>query len=144
IDAVWLSPIFTSPMDDFGYDIADYCDIDPLFGSMQDFDELLAGAHDHGLKLLLDLVPNHTASAHPWFVESRSSRGSPKRDWYLWCDPAPNGDPPNNWLSEFGGSAWEFDEASGQYYYHAFLASQPDLNWRNPEVHRAMHDIMRF
>jgi alpha-glucosidase len=144
IDAIWLSPIFTSPMDDFGYDIADYCDIDPLFGSMRDFDELLGGAHERGLKVLLDLVPNHTSSAHPWFVESRSSRSSPKRDWYLWCDPAPNGGPPNNWLSEFGGSAWEFDEASGQYYYHAFLASQPDLNWRNPKVHSAMHNIMRF
>jgi alpha-glucosidase len=144
IDAVWLSPIFTSPMHDFGYDIADYCDIDPLFGSMEDFDELLVRAHELGLKVLLDFVPNHTSSTHPWFVESRSSRGNPKRDWYLWCDPDLNGGPPNNWLSEFGGSAWEFDKPSGQYYYHAFLASQPDLNWRNPEVRRAMHDIMRF
>jgi alpha-glucosidase len=144
IDAVWLSPIFTSPMEDFGYDVADYCGIDPLFGSMQDFDELVEAAHHHGLKLLLDFVPNHTSSQHPWFIESRSSRESSKRDWYIWHDPAPGGGPPNNWLSEFGGSAWAFDEGTGQYYYHAFLASQPDLNWRNAEVQCAMHDVMRF
>jgi alpha-glucosidase len=144
IDAIWLSPIFTSPMEDFGYDVADYCGIDPSFGSMQDFDELLATCHRHGLKLLLDLVPNHTSSQHPWFIESRSSRRSSKRDWYIWRDPAPGGGPPNNWLSEFGGSAWTFDEATGQYYYHAFLASQPDLNWRHVEVRSAMHDVMRF
>ena len=144
IDAVWLSPVFTSPMEDFGYDIADYCGIDPLFGSMQDFDDLLDTAHSYGIKLLLDLVPNHTSSQHPWFAESRSSRQSPKRDWYIWRNPGRTGGPPNNWLSEFGGSAWAYDEASGQYYYHAFLDSQPDLNWRNPEVRSALHDVMRF
>jgi alpha-glucosidase len=144
IDAIWISPIFVSPMADFGYDIADYTGIDPLFGTLEDFDALLAAAHASGLKVILDLVPNHTSDQHPWFIESRSSRQSKKRDWYLWRDPAPNGGPPNNWLSEFGGSAWEYDAASGQYYYHAFLAAQPDLNWRNPEVRAAMFDVMRF
>jgi alpha-glucosidase len=144
VDAIWLSPIFPSPMADFGYDVADYCGIDPLFGSRADFDRLLAAAHERGLKLLLDLVPNHSSDQHPWFLESRSSRDSPKRDWYLWRDAAPGGGPPNNWISDFGGSAWEWDEASGQYYLHAFLKEQPDLNWRNPEVRRAMLDVMRF
>jgi alpha-glucosidase len=144
IDAVWLSPIFPSPMADFGYDISDYIGIDPLFGTMEDFDELVATAHDAGLKLILDLVPNHTSDQHPWFIEAKSSRENPKRDWYIWRDPAPDGGPPNNWLAEFGGSAWQYDEASGQYYYHAFLAQQPDLNWRNPEVREAIHDVMRF
>src|SRR3954471_1828483 len=144
IDAIWISPIFVSPMADFGYDIADYTGIDPLFGTLEDFDALLAAAHASGLKVILDLVPNHTSDQHPWFIESRSSRQSKKRDWYLWRDPAPNGGPPNNWLSEFGGSAWEYDAASGQYYYHAFLAAQPDLNWRNPEVRAAMFHVMRF
>jgi len=142
--AIWLSPIFTSPMEDFGYDITDYRGIDPLFGTMAEFDELVARAHQLDLRVLLDLVPNHTSSLHPWFVESCASRSNPKRDWYIWRDPAPGGGVPNNWLSEFGGSAWAFDEASGQYYYHAFLPSQPDLNWRNPAVRRAMHDVMRF
>ncbi len=144
VDVLWLSPIFTSPMQDFGYDIADYCAIDPLFGTMQDFDQFLASAHEHGLKVLLDLVPNHTSDRHPWFVDSRSSRRSHKRDWYIWRDPGPGGAPPNNWLSEFGGSAWTYDKGSGQYYYHAFLASQPDLNWRNASVRDAIHDVMRF
>jgi alpha-glucosidase len=144
VDAIWLSPIFPSPMADFGYDVSDYTGIDPLFGTMADFDALLAAAHQHGLKLLLDLVPNHTSDQHPWFVESRSSRDNPKRDWYLWRDPAPDGGPPNNWLSEFGGSAWHYDEASGQYYYHAFLAQQPDLNWRHPQVRAAIYEVMRF
>lgn len=144
VDAIWLSPIFTSPMEDFGYDIADYCDIDPLFGTMADFDELLYRAHRIDLKLLLDLVPNHTSSRHPWFIESRSSRSNSKRDWYIWRDPGPDGKAPNNWLSEFGGSAWALDEATRQYYYHAFLPSQPDLNWRNRDVRRAIHDVMRF
>jgi len=134
VDAIWLSPIFRSPMKDFGYDVSNYVDVDPLFGSMGDFDTLLEAAHKQGLRLLLDFVPNHTSDQHPWFVESRSSRRNPKRDWYLWRDPAPDGGPPNNWLSEFGGSAWQFDNATGQYYYHAFLSSQPDLNWRTPEV----------
>jgi alpha-glucosidase len=144
VDAVWLSPIFASPMADFGYDICDYTAIDPLFGTMEDFDALLAEAHGHGLKLLLDLVPNHTSDEHPWFKESRSSRDNPKRNWYLWRDLGPDGGPPNNWLSEFGGTAWEFDAHTGQYYYHAFLNRQPDLNWRNPEVRHAMHEVMRF
>ncbi|MCA1377849.1 MULTISPECIES: alpha-amylase family glycosyl hydrolase [unclassified Bradyrhizobium] len=144
VDAIWLSPIFPSPMADFGYDISDYVGIEPLFGTMADFDALLAAAHDNGLKLILDLVPNHTSDLHPWFTESRSSRDNPKRDWYIWRDPAPGGGVPNNWLSEFGGSAWAFDEATGQYYYHAFLAQQPDLNWRNPDVRKAIYDVMRF
>ncbi|MBR0756466.1 DUF3459 domain-containing protein [Bradyrhizobium jicamae] len=144
IDAIWLSPIFASPMADFGYDISDYTGIDPLFGTMEDFDALIASAHDSGLKLILDLVPNHTSDQHPWFIESRSSRENPKRDWYIWRDGGADGGPPNNWLSEFGGSAWAYDEASGQYYYHAFLDKQPDLNWRNPEVRQAIYDVMRF
>jgi alpha-glucosidase len=144
VDAVWISPIFPSPMKDFGYDICDYTGIDPLFGTMADFDSLLAACRRGGLKLILDFVPNHTSDRHPWFVESSSSRASPKRDWYLWRDPAPDGGPPNNWLSEFGGSAWTCHPSSGQYYYHAFLPEQPDLNWRNPEAVHAMHELMRF
>lgn len=144
VDALWLSPIFPSPMADFGYDVADYVGIDPIFGSMADFDALVLTAHARGLKVILDLVPNHSSDQHPWFVESRSSRHNPKRDWYLWRDPAPDGGPPNNWLSEFGGSAWELDAATGQYYYHAFLKQQPDLNWRNPEVRAAIYEAMRF
>jgi alpha-glucosidase len=144
VDALWISPIFPSPMADFGYDVADYVGIDPLFGTLADFDELLAAAHDRGLKVLLDLVPNHTSDRHPWFLESRSTRRNSKRNWYLWRDGAANGDPPNNWRSEFGGSAWEFDPGSGQYYYHAFLKQQPDLNWRNREVRNAIYDAMRF
>jgi alpha-glucosidase len=144
IDAVWLSPIFRSPMADFGYDVADYTGVDALFGTMEDFEALLSAAHASGLKVILDLVPNHTSDQHPWFVESRSSRENPKRDWYIWREPAADGGPPNNWLSEFGGSAWAYDAATRQYYYHAFLAQQPDLNWRNPAVRRAIHDVMRF
>ncbi|RYE04234.1 MAG: DUF3459 domain-containing protein [Sphingomonadales bacterium] len=144
VDAIWISPIFPSPMADFGYDVADYTGIDPRFGTLEDFDSLLKAAHDRGLKLLLDLVPNHTSSEHPWFRESRSSRDNPKRDWYLWRDPGPDGGPPNNWISDFGGSAWEYDQVSGQYYYHAFLKEQPDLNWRNPDVRAAMMDVLHF
>lgn len=144
IDAIWISPIFRSPMADFGYDVEDYCAIDPIFGSMEDFDHLLEACHDRGMKVLLDLVPNHTSDQHPWFLESRSSRDNPKRDWYIWIDPDEDGGLPNNWLSVFGGPAWEFDEATGQYYYHAFLKEQPDLNWRNPDVRAAMFDVMRF
>ncbi len=143
IDAIWLSPIFPSPMADFGYDVRNYTDIDPLFGTMQEFGELIAAVHACGLKLILDLVPNHTSDQHPWFVESRRSRQSRKRDWYIWRDGKSDG-PPNNWLSEFGGSAWQYDAATGQFYYHAFLAQQPDLNWRNPEVRNAVYDVMRF
>jgi alpha-glucosidase len=144
VDALWLSPIYPSPMADFGYDVADYCDIDPRFGTLADFDRLISAAHARGLRLLLDFVPNHTSNQHPWFLESRSSRDNPKRDWYVWRDPAPAGGPPNNWISDFGGSSWEWDEATGQYYLHAFLKEQPDLNWRNPEVRQAMMDVMRF
>lgn len=144
VEALWISPIFPSPMRDFGYDVADYCDIDPRFGTLADFDALLAAAHDKGLKLLLDFVPNHSSTDHPWFRESRSSRDDPKRDWYIWRDPAPGGGPPNNWISDFGGSAWEYDAATGQYYYHAFLKEQADLNWRNPDLRAAMMDVLRF
>jgi alpha-glucosidase len=144
IDAIWLSPVFPSPMADFGYDISDYTGIDPLFGTMEDFDALVMAAHEAGLKIILDLVPNHTSDQHPWFIEARESRDNPKRDWYLWRDPKPDGSAPNNWLSEFGGSAWTLDETTGQYYYHAFLAQQPDLSWRNPEVREAIYDVMRF
>jgi alpha-glucosidase len=144
VDAVWLSPIFPSPMADFGYDISDYTAIDPLFGTMEDFDALVSAAHAGGLKVILDLVPNHTSDRHPWFIESRSSRDNAKRDWYIWRDPGPDGGPPNNWLSEFGGSAWQYDASTGQYYYHAFLAQQPDLNWRNPAVREAIYEVMRF
>ena len=144
VDAVWLSPIYPSPMADFGYDISDYTGIDPLFGNLADFDALVAKAHGLGLKLILDFVPNHTSDRHPWFIESASSRTSAKRDWYLWRDPAPDGGPPNNWLSNFGGPGWTLNEATGQYYYHSFLPQQPDLNWRNPAVVAAMHDALRF
>jgi glycosidase len=144
IDAIWISPICTSPMADFGYDVADYCDIDPRFGTLADFDRLVAAAHARGIKVILDFVPNHSSNQHPWFVESRSSRDSEKRDWYVWRDAAPGGGPPNNWISDFGGSAWEWDEATGQYYLHAFLKEQPDLNWRNPAVQQAMYDVLRF
>ncbi len=133
VDAIWLSPIFPSPMADFGYDVADYTDVDPLFGTLADLDDLIAALHGRGMKLLLDLVPNHTSDRHPWFVESRSSRSSPRRDWYVWRDPQPDGSPPNDVRSEFGGSAWEWDPKTGQYYFHAFLKEQPDLDWSNPE-----------
>jgi oligo-1,6-glucosidase/alpha-glucosidase len=144
IDAIWLSPIFPSPMADFGYDVADYIGIEPMFGDLAAFDGFIRAAHDRGLKLILDFVPNHSSDQHPWFIESRSSRDNPKRDWYIWHDPAPGGGPPNNWTSDFGGSSWEWDEATGQYYLHAFLKQQPDLNWRNPEVRTAMTDVLRF
>ncbi|WP_207476622.1 alpha-amylase family glycosyl hydrolase [Arenibaculum pallidiluteum] len=144
VDAIWLSPIYPSPMKDFGYDVSDYVGIHPLFGTMDDFDRLLHEAHRRGLKVILDFVPNHSSDQHPWFLESRSSRDNPKRDWYIWHDPGPEGGPPNNWLSTFGGSGWEYDAATGQYYYHAFLKEQPDLNWRNPELRGAMYDVLRF
>ncbi|EGF92999.1 oligo-1,6-glucosidase [Asticcacaulis biprosthecium C19] len=144
VDAIWLSPIFPSPMADFGYDVADYCDVAEMFGDLAQFDALLAETHDRGLKLLLDFVPNHSSDQHPWFIESRSSRDSPRRDWYIWRDPAPDGGPPNNWTSDMGGSAWELDPATGQYYLHAFLKEQADLNWRNPDVRQAMTDVLHF
>lgn len=144
VNAVWLSPIFPSPMVDFGYDISDYTGIDSLFGTLENFDALVAAAHDLGLKVILDLVPNHTSDQHPWFIESRGSKSNPKRDWYIWRDRHADGEPPSNWISEFGGSSWEFDADTGQYYYHAFLKAQPDLNWRNPEVRQAIYEVMRF
>jgi alpha-glucosidase len=144
VRAVWLSPVYPSPMADFGYDISDFKGIWPPFGSMADFDALLKRVHAAGMKLILDLVPNHSSDEHPWFLESRSSRDNPKRDWYIWKDARPDGGLPNNWLSVFGGSAWEWDPETEQYYYHAFLVKQPDLNWRNPEVERAILDVMRF
>ena len=140
IDAVWLTPFFASPMRDFGYDITDHRAVDPSFGTMDDFDALVAAAHGLGIKVVLDFVPNHTSDLHPWFEESRASRESPKRDWYLWRD----GNPPNNWVAVFGGPAWEWDEATGQSYYHAYLPEQPDLDWRNPEVRSAMLEVIRF
>jgi alpha-glucosidase len=144
VDAVWISPFYRSPMKDFGYDVSDYTDVDPLFGDLAAFDRLLADAHARGLRVIVDYVPNHTSDLHAWFTESRSSRTSPKRDWYVWRDPKPDGSPPNNWISVFGGSAWAWDEATGQFYLHSFLAEQPDLDWRNPEVKAAMFDVLRF
>jgi alpha-glucosidase len=145
IDAVWISPFFPSPMADFGYDISDYVGIDPMFGTLADFDRLVAALHARNIRVILDFVPNHTSDQHPWFQESRRSRDSPKRDWYIWRDPKPDGGPPNNWISmATGRNAWEFDPATGQYYLHSFLVSQPDLDWRNPAVRQAMHDALRF
>jgi alpha-glucosidase len=144
VDAVWLTPVYPSPMLDFGYDISDFCAIDPLYGTLEDFDRMLEMLHARDMRLILDLVPNHTSDRHAWFRESRASRKNPKRDWYLWADPGPDGGPPNNWLSRFGGSAWQWDEQTEQYYYHSFLCEQPDLNWRNAEVRNAMADVMRF
>ncbi|SDD31754.1 alpha-amylase family glycosyl hydrolase [Belnapia rosea] len=144
VDAIWISPVMPSPMADFGYDVADYTGIDPVFGTLGDFDRLVAAAHERGLYVILDYVPNHSSDRHPWFLESRASRSNPKRDWYIWCDPAPDGGPPNNWLSEFGGPAWTLDAVTGQYWYHAYLPEQPDLNWRNPQVRDAMLAVLRF
>ena len=144
VDAVWISPIFPSPMADFGYDVSNYTDIEPMFGTLADFDALVAAAHARGLKIVLDFVPNHTSDQHPWFIESRSSRGNPKRNWYIWRDGKHDGSAPSNWVSEFGGSAWTFDQPTQQYYYHAFLKEQPDLNWRNREVRGAMLAAMKF
>ncbi|MFQ5947761.1 MAG: alpha-amylase family glycosyl hydrolase [Acidimicrobiia bacterium] len=144
IDAIWLCPIYRSPMADFGYDIVDHLDVDPVFGSRQDFDRLLKEAHRRGMRVILDYVPNHTSDQHPWFLESRSSRESSKRDWYIWADPSPGGGPPNNWWNHFdGGPAWTFDGVTAQYYLHLFLPQQPDLNWRNAEVEAAMLEVLR-
>jgi oligo-1,6-glucosidase len=150
VDVIWLSPVYRSPMDDNGYDISDYQDIDPLFGTLADFDELLAAVHDRGMKLVMDLVVNHTSDEHPWFAESRASRDSPKRDWYWWRDPRPGTTPgtpgaePTNWESHFSGSAWQWDAVTGQYYLHLFSRKQPDLNWENPAVRQAIHAMMRW
>jgi len=143
-DAIWISPFYPSPMRDFGYDISDHCGVDPRFGTLADFDQLVAEAHRLGLRVLIDLVLSHTASEHPWFVESRASRSNPKADWYVWADAKPDGGPPNNWLSLFGGSAWQWDTRRGQYYLHNFLASQPDLNFHQPQVQQAALDVARF
>jgi alpha-glucosidase len=144
VNAIWISPFYPSPMKDFGYDVADYCNVDPIFGDLATFDNLLAQAHERGIKIIIDWVPNHTSDEHPWFIESRGSQDNPKRDWYIWRDPQPDGSPPNNWGSFFGGPAWTFDERTGQYYMHQFVSEQPELNWRNPEVETAMFNTLRF
>lgn len=144
VDIVWISPFFTSPMKDFGYDVSDYCDVDPLFGSLADFDTLVERAHQLGLKIMIDQVLSHTAESHPWFAESRQSHHNPKADWYVWADPQADGTPPNNWLSVFGGSAWQWDSRRRQFYLHNFLVSQPDMNFHNPLVQQAHLDNMRF
>ena len=131
-------------MADFGYDVSDYEDVHPDFGDLATMDRLIEEAHKRGIRVILDFVPNHTSSQHPWFLESRSSSDSPKRDWYVWRDAKPEGSPPNNWIGAFGGPAWEWDQKTHQYYLHSFLVEQPDLNWRNPEVDARMHDVLRF
>lgn len=143
VDAIWITPFYPSPQVDFGYDISNYEGVDPQFGALADFDRLLSEAHKRNIRVICDLVANHTSDQHPWFIESRSSRHNPKRDWYIWHDPV-NGGPPNNWVSVFGGPAWTLDAKTGQYYYHYFYAQQPDLNWRNPEVEKAMLDVVAF
>src|SRR5687767_3639596 len=144
VDAIWISPFYPSPMADFGYDVSDYTGVDPLFGPLADFDALLAAAHDRGIRVLIDYVPNHTSDQHPWFVESRASRDNPKRDWYVWRDGDPV-KPPNNWVAAFSDDpAWTYDDATDQWYLHLFLPQQPDLNWSNPSVQAAMHDTLRF
>ncbi len=144
VDTIWVSPFFTSPMKDFGYDVSDYCDVDPMFGSLADFDMLVTTAHNLGLKVLIDLVLSHSSDQHPWFKESRSSRDNPRANWYVWADPKPDGTPPNNWLSIFGGSAWAWDTTRCQYYLHNFLSSQPDLNFHEPAVQEELLNICRF
>jgi alpha-glucosidase len=144
VDAIWFSPTFPSPMKDFGYDVSDYQDVDPDFGTLETMDRLIAECHRRNIRVLLDWVPNHSSDQHPWFLESRSSKHSPKRDWYYWRPAKPDGSLPNNWRSVFGGRAWTLAEETGEYYLHSFLKEQPDLNWRNPEVEAAMHDVLRF
>ena len=157
VDAIWISPFYPSPMADFGYDVADYTNVDALFGTLADFDDLLATAHRKGLRVILDFVPNHSSDLHPWFRESRASRESPKRDWYLWHDPVPypglrpgedtrprSEQYPNNWMSHLGGPGWTWDAETEQFYFHSFLKEQPDLNWRNPQVRAAIYAAMRF
>jgi alpha-glucosidase len=144
VDAIWVGPCYRSPLLDQGFDITDFTDIEPTFGDLATFDRLIEEAHRRGLKIIVDYIPNHTSDQHPWFRASRSSREDPRRDWYVWADPAPDGGPPNNWTAEIGGSTWEWDAATGQYYLHTHLRQQPDLNWRNPEVRAAMLDVLRF
>lgn len=144
IDIIWLSPFYPSPMADFGYDISDYTNIAPVFGDLETFDNLVRSAHQRGIKIIIDFVPNHCSDQHAWFLEARSSIDNPKRDWFIWQDAKPDGSLPNNWLSVFGGPAWEWDPKTNQYYLHSFLKEQPDLNWRNPEVKQTMFDVLRF
>ncbi len=146
VDAIWLSPFYRSPMEDFGYDISDHCDVDPLFGTLEDFDRLVSDCHDRGIRVIVDWVPNHTSDRHAWFQAARSSRDDPHRDWYEWRDPTPDGAPPNNWVAAFseGQPAWTFDEATDQWYLHLFLPSQPDVRWDDPALEEAMHDVLRF
>jgi alpha-glucosidase len=144
VGAFWLTPFYPSPMVDLGYDICDFTGVDPMYGTLRDFDDLVRQTHRFGLRIILDLVANHTSDQHPWFLDARPHRNSEKRDWYIWRDPVAQGDPPNNWISVFGGSAWTFDKFSGQYYLHSFSPQQPDLNWRNDGVREAMSDVMRF
>ncbi len=144
IDAIWLTPINPSPLRDFGYDVSDYCAVNPVYGTLADLETLIGAAHRRGIRVILDLVPNHTSDEHAWFRASRAGRSAPQRDWYVWRDPAPDGSPPNNWVSNFGGPAWTLDPHTGQYYLHSFLAAQPDLNYRNPAVETAMTDVIRF
>ncbi|WP_238363808.1 alpha-amylase family glycosyl hydrolase [Mesobacterium pallidum] len=144
VDGIWISPFFTSPMKDFGYDVSDYCDVDPMFGTLADFDLLVDTAHKLGLKVMIDLVLSHTSDQHPWFAESRASRDNDKANWYVWSEPKPDGTPPNNWLSIFGGSGWQWDARREQYYLHNFLTSQPDLNFHEPQVQEALLDVARF
>ncbi|HEY0137898.1 MAG TPA: alpha-amylase family glycosyl hydrolase, partial [Nannocystis sp.] len=143
VDAVWISPFYASPMADFGYDVTDHGAVDPVFGTLADFEAVIREAHARDIRVILDYIPNHTSALHPWFLEARASRRAPRRDWYVWRDPAPDGGPPNNWRSAFGGSAWSLDETTGQYYLHTFLKEQPDLNWRNPAVEREMLGVLR-
>jgi len=144
IGAIWITPMSPSPLVDFGYDVSDYTAIDPLYGTLADFDHMMTEAKKRNIRVIMDFVPNHTSDQHPWFKESRSSRTNPKRDWYIWRDGKAPGQPPNNWQSWFGHSAWQLDPATNQYYYHHFYTEQPDLNWRNPQVRKAMYDAMRF
>jgi alpha-glucosidase len=144
VDAIWMSPFYPSPMEDFGYDISNFCDVDPLFGTLEDMDELINEAHEREIAVIVDIVPNHSSSEHPWFKEAASSLESPFRDYYIFRDPAEDGGPPNNWLSVFGGSAWEYDDKTKQYYLHSFLKEQPDLNWENPAVQEEMRGVIRF
>ncbi len=144
VDAIWISPFFTSPMKDFGYDVSDYCDVDPMFGTLADFDAVVEAAHDFGVRVMIDLVLSHTSDQHPWFEESRKDQTNAKSDWYVWADPKPDGTPPNNWLSIFGGSAWQWNPERQQYYLHNFLASQPDLNFHCADVQKALLDVAEF
>ncbi|MDG1279760.1 MAG: alpha-amylase family glycosyl hydrolase [Pseudorhodobacter sp.] len=144
VDAIWISPFFTSPMKDFGYDVSDYCDVDPMFGNLADFDAVIARAHDLGLRVMIDLVLSHTSDQHPWFVQSRANCSNDRANWYVWADPKPDGTPPTNWLSIFGGSAWQWDARREQYYLHNFLISQPDLNFHEPQVQQALLDVAEF